>query len=55
MLRDLRANIPANRRITTASFTDDRILDVLCPEPASPYIMGCDYLGFQRLAYLDRC
>ena len=54
-LLDLRGNIPANLWITTASFTDNRILDVLLPEPGSIYIMDRGYLDFQRLAYLDRC
>lgn len=53
-LLDLQGNIPANLWITTASFTDNRILDVLLPEPGSIYIMDRGYLDFRRLAYLDR-
>ena len=54
-LLDLQGNIPANLWITTASFSDNRILDVLLPEPGSIYIMDRGYLDFARLAYLDRC
>jgi len=53
-LLDLEGNIPANLWITTASFADNRILDVLVPEPGSIYIMDRGYLDFARLAYLDR-
>ena len=54
-LLDLQGNIPANLWITTASFSDNRLLDVLLPEPGSIYIMDRGYLDFARLAYLDRC
>ena len=54
-LLDLHGNIPANLWITTASFTDNRLLDVLVPEPGSIYIMDRGYLDFPRLAYLNRC
>lgn len=54
-LLDLQGIIPANLWITTASFSDNRILDVLLPEPGSIYIMDRGYLDFARLAYLDRC
>ena len=54
-LLDLHGNIPANLWITTASFTDNRGLDVLVPEPGSIYIMDRGYLDFPRLAYLNRC
>ena len=54
-LLDLQGNIPANLWVTTASFADNRILDVLLPEPGSIYIMDRGYLDFARLAYLDRC
>lgn len=54
-LLDLQGNIPANLWITTASFADNRILDVLLPEAGSIYIMDRGYLDFARLAYLDRC
>ena len=54
-LLDLQGNIPANLWITTASFADSRLLDVLLPEPGSIYIMDRGYLDFSRLAYLDRC
>ena len=54
-LLDLQGSIPANLWITTASFSDNRLLDVLLPEPGSIYIMDRGYLDFPRLAYLDRC
>ena len=54
-LLDLQGNIPANLWLTTASFSDNRILDILLPEPGSIYIMDRGYLDFARLAYLDRC
>lgn len=54
-LLDLHGNIPANLWITTASFTDNRLLDVLVPEPGSIYIMDRGYLDLGRLAYLHRC
>ncbi len=54
-LLDLQGHIPANLWMTTASFSDNRILDVLLPEPGSIYIMDRGYLDFARLAYLDRC
>ena len=53
-LLDLQGNIPANLWITTASFADNKILDLLIPEPGSIYIMDRGYLDFARLAYLDR-
>ena len=53
-LLDLQGSIPANLWITTASFADNRILDVLLPEPGSIYIMDRGYVDFARLAYLDR-
>jgi len=53
-LLDLQGSIPANLWITTASFADNRLLDVLLPEPSSIYIMDRGYLDFARLAYLDR-
>lgn len=54
-LLDLQGSIPANLWITRAAFNDNRILDVLLPEPGSIYIMDRGYLDFTRLAYLDRC
>jgi IS4 transposase len=54
-LLDLQGSIPANLWITTASFSDNRLLDVLLPEPGSIYITDRGYLDFPRLAYLDRC
>lgn len=54
-LLDLRGSIPANLWVTRASFNDNRILDVLLPEPGSIYIMDRGYLDFPRLAHLDRC
>ncbi|MEX0878858.1 MAG: IS4 family transposase [Thermoanaerobaculia bacterium] len=54
-LLDLQGNIPANLWITTASFGDNQLLDVLVPEPGSIYIMDRGYLDFARLAYLNRC
>jgi len=53
-LLDLHGNIPANLWITTASFADSRLLDVLLPEPGAIYIMDRGYLDFSRLAHLDR-
>jgi hypothetical protein len=52
-LLDLHGNIPANLWITTASFTDNRLLDLLIPEPGSIYIVGRGYLDFPRLAHLN--
>ena len=54
-LLDLRGNIPANLWVTRASFSDNRILDVLLPEPGAIYIMDRGYLDFSRLNYLDGC
>lgn len=54
-LLDLQGNIPANLWITTASFADVRLLDVLLLEPGSIYILDRGYLDFARLAHLDRC
>jgi hypothetical protein len=54
-LLDLQGSIPANLWITTVSFSDNRLLDVLLPELGSIYIMDRGYLDFPRLAYLDRC
>lgn len=54
-LLDLRGSIPANLWVTRASFNDNRILDVLLPEPGAIYIMDRGYLDFPRLAHLDRC
>lgn len=54
-LLDLHGNIPANLWITTASFADNRLLDLLVPEPGSIYIMDRGYLDLVRLAYLNRC
>ena len=53
-LLDLQGNIPANLWITRASFSDNKILDVLLPEPGAIYIMDRGYLDFARLADLDR-
>ena len=53
-LLDLEGSIPANLWITTASFADNRILDILLREPGSIYIMDRGYLDFARLTYLDR-
>jgi hypothetical protein len=48
-LLDLQGNIPANLWVTTASFSDNRLLDVLLPEPGSIYIMGRGGLRTARL------
>jgi len=48
-LLDLRGNIPLWVRVTPAKTHDLRMMDRLCPEPGSIYIMDRGYLDFHRL------
>jgi hypothetical protein len=53
-LLDLRGNIPAYVCVTPAKLTDQRILDVLVPEPGAIYVFDRGYLNFKRLFKLDQ-
>jgi hypothetical protein len=53
-LLDLRGPIPAFARITSGSFPDSHILDVLAPEPGSIYVFDRAYLDFGRLRRLNQ-
>jgi hypothetical protein len=53
-LLDLRGNIPAYACVTPATLSDQRILDVLVPEPGSIYVFDRGYLNFEKLFKLDR-
>jgi hypothetical protein len=48
-LLDLRGNIPAFVWVTNAKTKDERILDLLLPEPGSIYVLDRGYIDFGRL------
>ena len=48
-LLDLRGNIPAFVRITSARMHDVHMLDQLTPEPGAFYVMDRGYMDFERL------
>jgi hypothetical protein len=48
-LLDLRGNIPAFVWVTDAKTKDERILDLLLPEPGSIYVLDRGYIDFGRL------
>jgi hypothetical protein len=52
-LLDLRGSIPAYVCVTPARVSDQRILDVLIPEPGSIYVFDRGYLDFARLFKLE--
>jgi len=54
-LLDLRGSIPAFIRITDGKVHDVNILDEICPEPGSFYVMDRGYLDFERLYVLAQC
>jgi hypothetical protein len=53
-LLDLRGNIPSYVWVTDAKTADERILDVLLPEPGSIYILDRGYVDFARLYKLHQ-
>jgi len=48
-LLDLRGNIPIWVKVTPGKTHDLNMMDLLCPEPGSIYIMDRGYLDFRRL------
>lgn len=53
-LLDLRGSIPAFACVTSGTYSDLRILDLLTPEPGSIYVLDRGYVGFERLLRLDQ-
>jgi len=53
-LLDLRGSIPAFIRITDGKVHDVNILDEICPEPGSFYVMDRGYLDFEQLHRFHR-
>lgn len=53
-LLDLRDNIPSFVWITDAKTKEERILDLLLPEPSSIYILDRGYIDFERLYELQQ-
>lgn len=54
-LLDLRGSIPAFVSITDGKVHDVNVLDEICPEPGSFYVMDRGYLDFERLYVLAQC
>jgi hypothetical protein len=53
-LLDLRGNIPTFIWVTDAKTRDERVLDLLVPDPGSIYIMDRGYIDFKRLYQLHQ-
>jgi hypothetical protein len=53
-LLDLRGNIPSYIWVTDAKTADERVLDVLLPEPGSIYVLDRGYVDFKRLYTLHQ-
>jgi hypothetical protein len=53
-LLDLRGNIPTFVWVTDAKTRDERVLDLLVPDPGSIYVMDRGYIDFDRLYQLHQ-
>ncbi len=53
-LLDLRGNIPAFACITSGTYSDINLLDLLIPQPGDIYVFDRGYLGFAKLFRLDQ-
>lgn len=53
-LLDLRGNIPTFVWVTDAKTRDERMLDLLVPDPGSIYVMDRGYIDFERLYQLHQ-